>query len=144
MRSTRCAPPGASACSSPSAAAPSATTTWSSTSARSRSCAGSRPWSSTPRTASSRPAARAARPAASRLLEDAVEVHAVISPAYGAWRDHPLRYLARYPTLHVREIAPPARRGPRLGRLAAHLRGTVPYAVWFLLRKRVQVVAVEW
>jgi hypothetical protein len=82
-------------------------------------------------------------PLAWRLLEDGEEVHAVVSHGYDAERDHHLRFVAGYPNLHVTEIAPAGRRGP-LRRIAAHLRGTVPYALFFLLRRRVRVVAVEW
>src|SRR3954447_14850459 len=82
-------------------------------------------------------------PLAWRLLEDGEEVHAVVSPGYDAERDHHLRFVAGYPNFHVTEIAPPERRGP-LRRIAARLRGTVPYALLFLMRHRVRVVAVEW
>jgi hypothetical protein len=82
-------------------------------------------------------------PLAWRLAEDGEEVHAIVSPGYDAARDHHLRFVAGHPGVHLTEIAPPGRRGP-LARIAAHLRGTVPYAMLFLRRHRVEVVAVEW
>jgi hypothetical protein len=75
-------------------------------------------------------------PLAWRLVEDGEEVHAVVSPGYDAAKDHHLRYVSRYPNLHVTELGG--------GRVATHLRGTLPYALLFMLRKRVKVVHVEW
>jgi hypothetical protein len=74
-------------------------------------------------------------PLAWKLLEDGERVEAVISPGYDAEADHHLRYIRRYPKLRVTQMG----RG-----LAARLRSTVPYALLFLLRRRVKVVAVEW
>jgi hypothetical protein len=75
-------------------------------------------------------------PLAWRLLEDGEDVQAVISPGYDASRDHHLRYVASYPNLEVTELGG--------GRIATWLRGTLPYALLFLLRRRVEVVHVEW
>ena len=69
-------------------------------------------------------------PLAWKLLEDGERVEAVISPGYDHERDHHLRFIGRYPKLRV----------TRFGRL----RSSVPYALFFLLRRRVKVVHVEW
>jgi hypothetical protein len=87
-------------------------------------------------------------PLAWKLLEEGEEVHALISPGYRPRGDYRLHFLRRYPRFHLHEVRPaeqPAR-GPRraAGSVRAIVRGSLPYAVWFVASRRVRVVAVEW
>ncbi|MFL5883553.1 MAG: hypothetical protein ACJ77M_00645 [Thermoleophilaceae bacterium] len=81
-------------------------------------------------------------PLAWRLLEDGEEVHAIVSPGLDASADHHLDHIAGYSNLHLKQIEPKG--GGRLARIGAHLRSTLPYALGYVLRHRVQLVAVEW
>src|SRR3954447_7596980 len=81
-------------------------------------------------------------PLAWRLLEDGEEVHAIVSPGLDASADHHLDHIAGYSNLHLKQIEPKG--GGRLARIGAHLRSTLPYSLGYMLRHRVQLVAVEW
>jgi hypothetical protein len=69
-------------------------------------------------------------PLAWRLLEDGDEVHAVIAPDYEPGDDYRLRFLTGYEGFHVHRV-----RG---------WRRTLPWALGFLLRRRIRLVAVDW
>ncbi|HTX47075.1 MAG TPA: hypothetical protein VMD48_12370 [Solirubrobacteraceae bacterium] len=71
-------------------------------------------------------------PLAWRLLEEGEDVHAIISPGYEPESDYRLRYLARYRGFHLHRITAPS------------LRASLPWALAFLLRHNVRLVAVEW
>lgn len=77
-------------------------------------------------------------PLAWSLLEEGEQVHAQISPGYRPEGDYRLDLLRRYDRFHMHEVAPA---GDRAGGV---WRNTLPYALWFLRRHRVSVVAVEW
>lgn len=85
-------------------------------------------------------------PLAWKLLEEGEEVHAVVSPGYDPRPDYRLRFLSGYRGFRLHESRP--RHSGRLGRVLGMVRGLIrsslPYAVAFVARHRVRVVAVEW
>jgi hypothetical protein len=87
-------------------------------------------------------------PLAWKLAAGGEEVHAIVSPGYDPEPDHRLRFARRSPTFHLHEIAPARSSrgglGGLLARARALARSTLPYALLFMLRKRVRLVAVEW
>jgi hypothetical protein len=87
-------------------------------------------------------------PLAWKLLQEGEEVHALISPGYHPQADYRLRFLRRYPRFRLHEVSPVEEPAGALRRahasMRALMRSSLPYAVWFVARRRVQVVAVEW
>lgn len=87
-------------------------------------------------------------PLAWKLLDEGEEVHAIVSLGYDPHGDYRLQFLATYPGFHLHEVR--ASRGGAGGwrrPLAAArelLCASLPYALTFLVRRRVRVVAVEW
>lgn len=82
-------------------------------------------------------------PLAWKLVEHGHDVHAIMSPGYDPAGDHRLRFAGGYPSFHLHEVAPPGKRG-LLARLRGYWRSSLPHALTFVLRQRVEVVAVEW
>lgn len=74
-----------------------------------------------------------------KLLEEGEEVHALVAPGYDPAGDHRLRFVSRYERFHLHELWPAGMSKPR-----GAFRCTVPWAVGFLARHDVKVVAVEW
>ncbi|MBV9818697.1 MAG: hypothetical protein JOZ07_10140 [Solirubrobacterales bacterium] len=87
-------------------------------------------------------------PLAWKLLEDGEVVHALISPGYDPRGDYRLAFLSGYPRFHLHETAPaPARDSPGArasARARRLIRGSLPWAMGFIARRRVGLVAVEW
>lgn len=81
-------------------------------------------------------------PLAWKLLEEGEVVHAVLSAGYDRAGDHRLALLEGYDSFRLHEVRPVA--GRRLAALAGWWRETVPYALWFLRRHGVALVAVDW
>jgi len=78
-------------------------------------------------------------PLAWKLLEEGEEVHAIVSPGYEPHPDYRLRFLRGYPRFHLHEIGPSG-----AGAVRRLVRSSLPFALWFVARRRVRVVAVEW
>jgi hypothetical protein len=76
-------------------------------------------------------------PLAWKLAERGQQVHAVISPGYDPGTDHRLAFATQVSNLHVHRLDS----GYRMETL---WRTSLPYAMGFMLRHRVRVVAVEW
>jgi hypothetical protein len=86
-------------------------------------------------------------PLAWKLLEAGERVYAVISPGYDPGRDYRLRFLLSYPEFHLYQTAPPDHAEGRpvtLRRARSVIRRSLPWALAFMVSKRVSVVAVEW
>jgi hypothetical protein len=82
-------------------------------------------------------------PLAWKLLEQGEEVHAIVSPGYDASADHRLELLRGYRRYHEHSVEPA--HGPRvIASALAFVRMTLPYAIAFVARKNVRLVAVEW
>lgn len=87
-------------------------------------------------------------PLAYKLLEEGEEVHGLVSPCYDPDGDHHLRFLATYERFHLHRAWPAPAGSGRVARARAAvgrwLRDTLPWSIGFLLRHRIDVVAVEW
>ncbi len=74
-------------------------------------------------------------PLAWKLLEDGEEVHALVAPGYDVDDDPRLGLLRGYECFHLH----------RPGRgFGGRWQATLPYALWFVRRNRIALVAVEW